>query len=68
MTTVINTPGNNTGDSSSLSMIAIVLFTLVLATLFFIYALPQIQGADDAKKTEIKIELPTPIPAPTPAP
>lgn len=75
MTTIINTPAQNSDDSSSVAMIVGMLLALGLIALFLLYAFPQLRGetfsTDDTKKTttEIKVDVPvTPVtPVTTPA-
>jgi len=44
MTTVVNTPGGTTADSSAGTIFALLIVAL-LAVLFFVYGLPAIQNA-----------------------
>lgn len=67
MTTIINTPGSNSDDSSGVAMIFGIIVLLVLGALFYVYALPQLRSdTKESTTTEIKVELPAPTPAPAP--
>jgi hypothetical protein len=63
MTTIINTPGNGSNDSSPLSMLIGGIVLLILGVLFYIYILPFLLEARQAPATtttEIKVEIPVP--------
>ena len=69
MTTVINTPGNNTEESGSnlVAVLILVIIIVVVAVLFYMYGLPTIQNYQNPKSSTTNINITTPeIPA-TPA-
>lgn len=74
MTTIINTPGNNS-DSSGVGVIVAIIIAIVVIGLFFVYGLPAIRGMGSAAPQngaiDVNVKLPTPAPtspAPTPTP
>jgi hypothetical protein len=68
MTTIINTPGNNSDSGGGAAIVFGLIIVLALGALFYVYALPQLRSdTKDTTTTEIKVELPT-TPAPTGAP
>lgn len=58
MSTVINNPGDNRGESSGVSMIIGVILVIVLGVLFVLYVLPMIQNQAAPATTEIQVNLP----------
>ena len=76
MTTIINSPKEESGDSSAFGVIAGILMFILLASLFIFYGMPQLKNANNpaSKKdtTEINVTVPkinqpeaatTPVPA-----
>lgn len=69
MTTVINNPGNGEGSNSSLSIIIGIIVLLVVAGLFFVYALPAIRNRNAIPQNgsiDVNVKLPTEATSPAP--
>lgn len=61
MTTIINTPPREGGDSSAVGVILSILVFIVLAGLFMVYGLPQLRSNEVPAKqdtTEINVTIP----------
>lgn len=74
MTTVINNPGNGEGTDSGVGVVLVVIALIVVAGLFFMYALPAIRAGNATPQNssiDVNVKLPagdnTP-PSPTPPP
>ncbi|MDO8509600.1 MAG: hypothetical protein Q7S24_00475 [bacterium] len=52
MTTIINTPGTGSSDSSMMGTIIGLVVLVVLVALFFVYGLPMLRGASGATNTK----------------
>ena len=64
MTTVINNPGEGSGDSGGAGIVLGVILALVLIGLFIVYVLPDLRNKQESSdtKTEINIEVPSATP------
>jgi len=69
MTTVINTPANNGGDSG-FGFVVGVFVVVALITLFILYAVPMLKNKQvmPAGETNINVQLPATAPVTTPTP
>ncbi len=76
MATVINNPGHaersDGAADSTMGILMGVIVLLVLATLFFVYALPAIRASNATpaapQNSTIDVNVKTPVTTPTPAP
>lgn len=72
MTTIINTPGKGDGADSGVGVMLVVIVLIVVAGLFFMYALPAIRANNTAPQNssiDVNVKLPasdTTLPSPTP--
>lgn len=57
MTTVINTPPAQGSSDSGVGIVLGVIVGLLLVTLFFVYVLPALRGADTQKDDSVDINL-----------
>lgn len=66
MTTVINNPGNNSDSGDATSLIVGIIALIIVAALFFMYALPMIRNSQAPKDNsiDVKVTLPNDTPAP----
>ncbi len=64
MTTVINTPPTNNGESTGFGLIIGIILTVLVIGLFFIYGLPALRNSGENRpqtensNTEIRVTLP----------
>lgn len=71
MTTVINNPGNGEGADSGVGVVLMVIILIVVAGLFFMYALPAIRAGRAAPQNssiDVNVKLPAGSASPSPTP